>query len=298
MRPLLLVSLFIIHATAFADSPYLSPSLKVSPQVPGSADVVAFDFADLTGVYANVLESSVSQSGQFIEVKASIELGRTNVTGGGYKIQHLLAPLPAGLYNVTFVARTRYKDPYTEFTEYFPEGEWWFVVMDAVQSMNAVEFHHAGFDHYLLTANGDEIAALDGGYFSGWSRTGQSIRAIAPAAALSGTAPVCRFYGRPEAGLDTHVYTANETECGILAAQPPTWIFENPAAFAIAPVETAGGTCPINMIAVYRLWNGLAAANHRYTTSKAIQAQMAAAGWVPEGSGTPPAIWCALPSEP
>ena len=146
--------------------------------------------------------------------------------------------------------------------------------------------------------NGDGIAALDGGYFSGWSRTGQSIRAIAPAAALSGTAPVCRFYGRPEAGLDTHVYTANETECGILAAQPQTWIFENPAAFAIAPIETAGGTCPINMIAVYRLWNGLAAANHRYTTSKAIQAQMAAAGWVPEGSGTPPAIWCALPSEP
>jgi len=297
MRACLLLGLLFLHTVASADSPFLSPSLNVSPKAPSQSDALALDFLDQTGVHANVLETSISRSGQFIEVRASIELGHVNVLGS-YEIHHSLQPLTSGIYQVAFVARTKRKDPDTEFTEYFTEGEWKLIVIDLAQTTMAVEFHHTGFDHYFLTANADEIAALDTGYFSGWSRTGQSIRAIAPGPSLPGTAPVCRFYGRPEAGLDTHVYTAHETECGILAAQPQAWIFENPAAFAIAPIDVAGGSCPINTIPVYRLWNGLAAPNHRYTTSKAIQAQMAAAGWVPEGSGTPPAIWCALPSEP
>ena len=37
---------------------------------------------------------------------------------------------------------------------------------------NVVEYHHAQFDHYFITANEDEIAKLDGGVFDGWARTG------------------------------------------------------------------------------------------------------------------------------
>jgi hypothetical protein len=37
----------------------------------------------------------------------------------------------------------------------------------------AVEFYHAGFNHYFLTASPGEAAALDAGAFNkSWSRTG------------------------------------------------------------------------------------------------------------------------------
>src|SRR5205823_321125 len=38
----------------------------------------------------------------------------------------------------------------------------------------AIEYHHASFDHYFVTALADEISKLDGGVFVGWARTGQS----------------------------------------------------------------------------------------------------------------------------
>jgi len=37
----------------------------------------------------------------------------------------------------------------------------------------AIEFYHAAFDHYFITSLPAEIAALDAGTFTGWSRTGR-----------------------------------------------------------------------------------------------------------------------------
>jgi hypothetical protein len=58
----------------------------------------------------------------------------------------------------------------------------------------AVEFRHAAFDHYFVTADADEITKLDAGAFAGWSRTGSAFTVATRAAgALS---PVCRFLQR------------------------------------------------------------------------------------------------------
>lgn len=38
----------------------------------------------------------------------------------------------------------------------------------------AIEFRHAEWDHYFVTAIANEIAKLDNGTFAGWARTGQS----------------------------------------------------------------------------------------------------------------------------
>ena len=80
-------------------------------------------------------------------------------------------------------------------------------------SVDAVEYYNAGLDHYFVTALPNEIAALDAGMFVGWQRTGLAFKVAAAGDTLPGSTPVCRFYGRPEAGLDSHFYSASPAEC-------------------------------------------------------------------------------------
>jgi uncharacterized delta-60 repeat protein len=57
--------------------------------------------------------------------------------------------------------------------------------VDAPDSATAIEYYHAVFDHYFITTSSDEVAALDGGFYQGWSRTGQSFQ-VHPLDALAG----------------------------------------------------------------------------------------------------------------
>jgi probable HAF family extracellular repeat protein len=151
----------------------------------------------------------------------------------------------------------------------------------------AIEYHHATFDHYFLTANPAEIAAMDSGQFSGWSRTGQLFSVHLDASA--GTNAVCRFFG---AAFTSHFYTANADECALVKTYP-AWQFEG-IAFNIA-VPDPNGNCPSATQPVYRLYNNGkgAAPNHRFTTSLATRSQMVDAGWVTEGSGPLGVAMCA-----
>ena len=42
---------------------------------------------------------------------------------------------------------------------------------------------------------------------------------------------------------------------------------------------------PIVTVPLYRVWNGRADANHRYTTNLADQSDRVRRGWIPEGYG-------------
>src|SRR5262249_61157400 len=64
----------------------------------------------------------------------------------------------------------------------------------------AVEDYDAALDHYFVTSLPEEIAALDGGQFPGWVRTGLSFNVYAAASAVAGSAPPLRLFGRPAAG--------------------------------------------------------------------------------------------------
>src|SRR4029077_20745677 len=80
--------------------------------------------------------------------------------------------------------------------------------------VTVVEFYNSGLDHYFITAIPDEIAKLDNGTFVGWSRTGQTFRAYGiGSAGRTGRRPVCRAYGLPSVGLNTHFYSASPDEC-------------------------------------------------------------------------------------
>jgi serine protease len=98
---------------------------------------------------------------------------------------------------------------------------------------------------------------------------------------------VCRFYGRPEAGLDSHFYSASAAECqAVIDRFPAAWALESRNVFEVVLPNMSDGSCPLGTKPLYRLYNNRADVNHRYTTSLATRATMIAAGWIPEGYGT------------
>ena len=154
----------------------------------------------------------------------------------------------------------------------------------------AVEYYHAAFDHYFITASPLEIAALDSGQFVGWTRTGRSFGAYKQ---NNGTLPgVCRFFTTAFAPKSSHFYTAITAECSGLRHNAD-WQFETEA-FWVQPASATTGSCPTGTKAVYRLYNnGMSGApNHRYTVDPALRADMIAQGWVPEGFGSEGVGFC------
>lgn len=162
-------------------------------------------------------------------------------------------------------------------------------------TVTVVEFYWPAADHYFITADAGEIAALDSGQLPGWVRTGQTFNAFAPTNPNDAThSPVCRFYGRPEAGLDSHFYSASPAECqAVMALYPNAWVYESADVFEMVLPNAADGSCSVGTVPVYRLYNNRADVNHRYTTSPAIRWQMMAAGWIPEGYGPQAVAMCA-----
>ena len=154
-----------------------------------------------------------------------------------------------------------------------------------------VEFHHAGLDHYFMSALAGEIARLDAGTQAGWRRTGHSMSVFA--AASADTRPVCRYYLPPAFG-DSHFYSASPAECADVGQRFPAFVLESDAVFH-AVVPDAAGACAPHTLPVYRLWNQRSDANHRYTTDPAIRAHMIAGGAIAEGQGPDGVAMCVLP---
>jgi hypothetical protein len=156
----------------------------------------------------------------------------------------------------------------------------------------AIEYYDAGFDHYFITRNPDEIALLDNGTIVGWARTGQSFNVYATAA--PGANSVCRFFSTAFDPKSSHFYTPFADECATVMANP-VWQFEGQGdqVFYI-PVASDTGSCATGTIPVYRIYNnGMGGApNHRYTASAATRDQMVSDGWVLEGNGPGFAFMC------
>jgi hypothetical protein len=147
----------------------------------------------------------------------------------------------------------------------------------------AVEYFNAGFGHYFMSADADEIGGLDGGAYGGaFVRTGKTFKVLdAPGA---GTAPVCRFFTTPGTfgTKSSHFYTADPVECEGLKLNP-NWVYEKIAFHIGVPVD---GVCPAGTTPVYRMYNHgqTGAPNHRVTTDPAIHQQMTMMmGWDEEG---------------
>ena len=142
-----------------------------------------------------------------------------------------------------------------------------------------VEYYAPTLDHYFMTGFPDEEAALDSGMpIAGWNRTGYSFPAYS--AAGDGLSTVCRFFGTPGLGVNSHFYTAFDFECAAVK-KLAGWIFEANAFYIAANVAQ----CPASTRPVYRLYNnGMGGEpNHRYVTSWPVIDAMQTAGWILEG---------------
>jgi serine protease len=145
-----------------------------------------------------------------------------------------------------------------------------------------VEYFHAGFGHYFMTADPDEIAGLDGGAFGGaFARTGRQFNAWNGPA--PGTLPVCRFFTAPGrfGAKSSHFYTADPVECAGVKTSAD-WQYERIAFHIAVPIVQ----CPVGLLPVFRMYNdGMGGApNHAFTTSGAHYHDLTTTqGWLPEG---------------
>ena len=88
--------------------------------------------------------------------------------------------------------------------------------------VSAIEYHHAGLDHYFISSLQQEIDTLDSGRIAGWARTGQSFRVYpSQASGGSGVNPVCRFYIPPAHG-NSHFFSASPAECNVVVQKTAT----------------------------------------------------------------------------
>ncbi len=161
--------------------------------------------------------------------------------------------------------------------------------------VSAVEYFSVSRNHYFITADPAEMAMLDSSQTPGWTRTGQTIGVFPfafPPNRPANVVDVCRLYA-PSPSLDTHFYSALVSECATLAnAAQSDWIMESPHAFSIMLPNASNGSCPERTIPLYRLYNGRADVNHRYTVSLEVRARMIAGGWIPEGYGPNAVAMC------
>jgi fermentation-respiration switch protein FrsA (DUF1100 family) len=149
-----------------------------------------------------------------------------------------------------------------------------------------VEYYNAALDHFFIAAGAGEIASIDaGGAGPGWARTGESFRAssAADSGVAAGWTGVCRFYGRPAGGPNSHFFTVDPGECDIVKAGAG-WYYEG-IGFHAGRLA-AGGNCGEGLIAVNRAYNNGYSrndSNHRFTTSNSNGRDMERAGWSLEG---------------
>jgi len=153
----------------------------------------------------------------------------------------------------------------------------------AAPTIDVVEFHNSRDGQYFITADGGEIALLDGGGLGpDWSRTGMAFRAWPLDTPQADAMPVCRFFGTPGFGPNSHFYSAYANECAIVRTDAH-WIEEGATFRARLP---SVGVCGAGDATVERLWlagDRVTASRHRYVTDRATADQMRAAGWVLEG---------------
>ena len=148
----------------------------------------------------------------------------------------------------------------------------------------AIEWFNTILGHYFVTSGPEEIRYVDnGGAGPGWVRTGGQFGTFLGPNDAPGLSPVCRFYGAPGIGPNSHFYTPNVVECEAVK-KDPGWAYEGIAFYIQEKSDT--GQCPAGTSPLFRSYNGRAAqndSNHRYTVDPTVFSKSAAWGYIPEG---------------
>ena len=165
----------------------------------------------------------------------------------------------------------------------------------AVDSPTALEFYNPVLNHYFITVDAAEIAAVRrGDYGAAWVATGLGFTAQTsppPPGFFDDNPPraACRFrlgFRDPTYSF----YTTDPAECD-LVKRNPAWRFQGTRTFFALPA--VAGSCANGYIGVHRAYNNghlRNDANHRYTTSDSTMRNTMSAGWKFEGT-----MFCVVP---
>ena len=267
-----------IAQTALAFPITIPTTMTVQPWVPQPHERVILTIRDtlvggLPGPGVALAGLSWNIKGQAIAVDAQLTANATSSDLLEFTVD--LGTLPPGRYWVSYSA-------YVEGILQRNRAQLQFSVSETGLVM-AIEYYNAQLGHYFIAADPDEIAQLDQGTISGWTRTGEGFAVMSTATMPSTALPVCRFYGLPSAGLDSHFFSNSAAECNAVQQRWPTqWLLESPAAFGVAN-DAPFGYCRERSKPLYRLYNDRVDANHRYTLSTQTRDAMLALGWKLEG---------------
>lgn len=269
-------------------------SIDVGPPIPVAGQSFAVSRAGLAyGPPLTVVETAVTVGQQTIDLVTYVDHGSSQEFPSPYLSAGSIPGLAAGDYLVRVFRRDRTSSSVTWGEPIFLESAPISVVAPS-NVVDAIEYFSVSRDHYFLTIDPDEMGALDAGALPDWQRTGRSIPVHARAPANPNSVqPVCRYYGLPYAGLDTHFFSAFPPECAhVVQAWPDQWILESQNAFHAFLPKTTNGECPNGTQPIYRFYNGRPDVNHRYTTSIAVAQDMSARGWIAEGWGPASVAMC------
>jgi hypothetical protein len=144
------------------------------------------------------------------------------------------------------------------------------------------EYHNRISNHYFLSSTADENAVIDsGGAGPGWERTGETFRTLTPNGCYA-SHRMYRLYA-PSPGPNSHFFTPDPVECGMVRRPGTGWVLEG---VAFGAFFASGAMCPSGSKPVYRLYNNrwmFNDSNHRYVTRIDLYQQMMAQGWAGEG---------------
>lgn len=163
----------------------------------------------------------------------------------------------------------------------------------AARERPAVEFYNTTLDHYFVAATQFEVDyILAGSAGAGWVLTNESHKVYSdtPPRGTPAVNEVCRFYGVPAGGPNSHFFAADATACEA-TKRMGGWAYEG-IGFRVVP-QLATGKCPSGMLEVRRAYNDrfrFNDSNHRYSTSDSTMREMARRNWFVEGTA-----WCAFP---
>lgn len=141
-------------------------------------------------------------------------------------------------------------------------------------------FYNPDLNHYFRAGGYEEVDLVLSGVFGRWIDTEDYFMAWRDGS--SGAQPVCRFYGTPGRGPNSHFYTADRAECEAVK-RDPGWQYEGIAFYAKLPT---GGICPEGTAPIYRYYNQryrFNDSNHRFATHLYDKQDMLSDGWVLEG---------------